>query len=524
MTDPAPESEPAPAVDLPARPSWRARAGAWFGRARKPVIALAAVGTVLSGLVGYWTTWRAVQGGATVTAAPAPVPSGAQRTIAVLPFASIGGDKGEELFADGVTDELISLLSRVSGLRVTPRVSSFYFKGKSVPAAEAASRLGVSYLVDGSVRRSGERVRISAQLVSAADGAVLWSRTLDREFKDMLAAQAEIALGVAGSLTQSLDRSVSFAGRTTASPEAWDAFLQAQSLPEGQRIAAYERVLTLDPKFARVHVAIAEELLGMPWRGKLTKAEASARMTRHLDEALRIDPRYDHAHGLLGAAARIADDMEALRRVAQRALEADPESAAGHAWTAELKLSQGDMAAALPAFKRKLERLPLVDWAHLSYAQALRWANQPALALQAADQALALDPDSRRGLAERAHALRLLGRYDEALRIARERDMPTLLMRHGTPEDQAAMRQRKNLDPHAAAWQQFLSGRPDAVVEHLEADHSDDIQERNPVLFDDEYDPVRELPSFKAWLARRGLLEAHERAQAWRAANPVSRN
>lgn len=523
MADPASEPEPAPAADLPARPSWRARTVAWFGRARKPVIAVAAVGTVLSGLVGYWTTWRAVQGGATVTAV-APASTGAQRTIAVLPFASIGGDKGEELFADGVTDELISLLARVSGLRVTPRVSSFYFKGKSVPAAEAASRLGVSYLVDGSVRRSGERVRISAQLVSASDGAVLWSRTLDRDFTEMLAAQADIALGIAGSLTQSLDRSVSFAGRTTASPEAWDAFLRAQSLPEGQRVPAYERVLALDPKFARVHVAIAEELLGMVWRGKLRKAEASERMNLHLEQALRIDPRYDHAHGLLGAAARIVDDMDALRRVAQRALEADPESSAGHGWTAELNLREGDMAAALPAYKRSLERVPLVGWAYLNYAQALRLANQPALALQAADQALALDPDSRRGLAERAHALRLLGRRDEALRIARERDMPTLLMRYGTSEDQAAMRQRKNLDSHAAAWQQFLLGRPDAVVEHLETDHSSDIQDRNPVLFDDEYDPVRELASFKAWLAKHKLTEAHERAQAWRAANPVPRN
>jgi hypothetical protein len=96
-----------------------------------------------------------------------------------------------------------------------------------------------------------------------------------------------------------------------------------------------------------------------------------------------------------------------------------------------------------------------------------------------------------------------------------------LLIRFGTPEDQAALVQRKDLSPHDAAWQQFALGRPDAVVEHLAAAHTDDIQGRNRVLFDAEYDPVRQLPAFKAWLAKNKLSEAHERAQAWRAANPV---
>lgn len=102
--------------------------------------------------------------------------------------------------------------------------------------------------------------------------------------------------------------------------------------------------------------------------------------------------------------------------------------------------------------------------------------------------------------------------------------MHTILLRFGTPEDKAALSQRKDLDPHAAAWQQFVAGRPDAVVEHLEADHSTDLQQRARVLFEPEYDPVRELPSFRAWLARHKLTDGHERAQAWRAANPVSRN
>ncbi|RZU02128.1 adenylate/guanylate cyclase domain-containing protein [Rivibacter subsaxonicus] len=445
----------------------------------------------------------------------------ARKTLAVLPFANLGDDKANELLTDGVTDELIGLLSRVRGLRVTGRDSSFYFKGKQVPMAEMARQLGVSYLVGGSVRRDGSRVRISAQLLNAADGAVLWSRSFDREFKDVLVAQGEIALGIAGSLTQSIDDSASFGGRGTTSPEAWQAFLEAKGLPAGQRVAAYERVLALDPNFARAHVALADQVLGLALIGKLSKQVASERMTNYLQEALRIDPRYDHAYGLLGAAAKIADDMQALRRHAQRALDIDPDSSAGHGWTAELKLHAGDMGGALPAFRRAAEPVPLVGWARLNYAMALRHANQPAQALQEAELALALDPNSVRALAEKAHCLLMLGRRDEALRLARERDFTTFLIRYGAPEDQAAMRQRKNLDAHATAWQEFLLGRPDAVVEHLEVDHSGDIQGRARVLFDAEYDPVRRRPSFEAWLARHKLTEAHERAQAWRAANPV---
>ena len=482
-------------------------------------------GVVLVGLLGAWLggLWPGVR--SPLARAPAAADASADRkTVAVLPFANVGDDKANEFLTDGVTDELIDLLSRVQGLRVTGRESSFYFKGKQLPMPEVARQLGVTYLVGGSVRRDGARVRISAQLVNAADGAVLWSRSSDREFKDVLSTQAEIALGIAGRLTQSLDSSASFGGRSTTNPEAWTAFLVAQRLPQGERTPAYERVLALDPNFARAHAALAFEALAMGFRGKLSRPEASRRAVEHLQNALRIDPEYDHAYGLLGASARMVDDMEALRRHAQRALEVNRDSAAGHGWTAELKLLDGDVSGALVGFKRLAEALPLVVWARAHYAEALRFANQPARALQEAEQTLALDPDYAPALNEKVHDLLTLGRRDEALRLARERNLITMLMRFGTPEDQAYMLQRTGLSAHEAAWQAYGVGRPDAVVEHLEAEHSGDIRERNRVLFDAEYDPVRGLPSFKAWLAKHELTQAHERAQAWRAANPARTN
>lgn len=517
------DPSPAQPVQLPQRGPWRARAAAWVARARKPVIAVAAVGTVLSGLVGYWTTWRAVKSGSTTTVAT-PAPTVGQNTVAVLPFAHGGDDKTSEPFADGVTEELIDVLSRVKGLRVTPRISSFALKGKSMPATEVARQLGVAHLVDGSVRRTGERVRMTAQLVRAADGQVVWSRSFDRELKDVLAAQAEMAIGIASSLVPSLDPMVGLSSSGTQSPEAWRAYLEVRQLPIEQREAAYLRVLAIDPKFARIHTELAFDFLRLGFEGKLPRTSARDKMIRHLEQALRVDPRDEHAWGLMGAATKLVDDVEGLRVVVRRAIEADPTGASGRGWLATQHLLDGDISAALPLSKQVADRLPLVDWARVGYAQSLRFAHRPAQALEAADQALALDPDNREAQEERLRCLLLLGRREEALRIARERNMHTILLRYGTPEDQIALSRRTDLNPHASAWQQFVAGRPDAVVEHLAAAHSSDFEGRAPVLFEPEYDPVRELPSFKAWLAKHRLTEAHERAQAWRAANPVPRN
>jgi TolB-like protein len=139
---------------------------------------------------GCWSSvWSLVRHGSKRDSA-SPAATAAPKSLAVLAFASLGDDKANEVLADGVSDELLDVLARVPGLRVVSRNSAFSFKGKSVPATEMARQLGVGYLVEGSVRRAGDRVRIAAQLTSGTDGAVRWSETFDREFKDVLAAQA----------------------------------------------------------------------------------------------------------------------------------------------------------------------------------------------------------------------------------------------------------------------------------------------------------------------------------------------
>ena len=144
---------------------------------------------------------RKVRGQSSTSAAVAAQP---QKSIAVLPFLDLTEGMKEEEFADGMTEELIDRLSKIPGLRVPPPTSSFYFKGKQIPVAEIAKSLGVAYVLDGSVRKSGDRLRVAARLVRAENGYVVWSETYDRPFNDILMVQDDIA----GEVTKALKASI----------------------------------------------------------------------------------------------------------------------------------------------------------------------------------------------------------------------------------------------------------------------------------------------------------------------------
>jgi TolB-like protein len=179
-----------------------------------------------------------------------------ERSIAVLPFANLSEDKANEYFADGLSEELLNLLSRIQAIRVVARTSSFSFKGRTASAADIARELKVAYLLEGSVRRSGSRIRITAQLVRASDSSHVWSQTFDRDLSDIFAVQDEIATAVAGELA------VKLLGRPTpkarpTDPRAYSLYLQGRhffSLFSASgfewAIPAIEEAQAIDPQFA----------------------------------------------------------------------------------------------------------------------------------------------------------------------------------------------------------------------------------------------------------------------------------
>ncbi|MGH7629557.1 MAG: protein kinase domain-containing protein [Gemmatimonadales bacterium] len=229
-------------------------------------------------------------------------------SIAVLPFANLSADKETEYFTDGMTEEIINALSQVPGLRVVARTSAFAFKGKDMDVRDIGGRLNVRALVEGSVRKAGDRIRITAQLVNTADGYHLWSQTYDRTLADVFAVQDELARSIAGALQRKVGRgeSGSLVGRPTDDLAAYTVYLKGQyawnkRTHEGYRTAIeeFERAAALDPQFALPHAGIAycQAMLGFDEVGVVPPLEAMPKALAAAEQALELDPLLPQAHG-----------------------------------------------------------------------------------------------------------------------------------------------------------------------------------------------------------------------------------
>ncbi|MBZ5575762.1 MAG: protein kinase [Acidobacteriia bacterium] len=244
-------------------------------------------------------------------------------SIAVLPFANMSGDIDNEYFSDGLAEEIINALAQIPGLKVIARTSAFAFKGKNEDVRRIAETLGVAHILEGSVRRAGSRIRVTAQLIAALDGSHLWSERYDRELADVFAIQDEIAQAIAGILRVKLSAEPAGRRRHTPSLPAYEALLKARhdSLNYAPEASArsrmhYEEAIALDPEFALAHAELGIQFLTQaipsiaPAREVMPLARAAAL------RALELDPSLPEAHALLGAVAGLFeyDWKEAERR------------------------------------------------------------------------------------------------------------------------------------------------------------------------------------------------------------------
>jgi serine/threonine-protein kinase len=252
--------------------------------------------------------------------------SESQPSIAVLPFANMSADPEQEYFCDGLAEEIINSLTQLPVLKVTARTSAFYFKGKNAKLPDIARELGVEHILEGSVRRSGSRIRVTAQLIKAADGFHLWSQRYDREMADVFAIQDEIAAAIAGQLQiRLLDRK-----RSSTNSAAYEAFLEGRhhwlKWDLGRCLECYQRAISLDPQYAPAHSGLAEYYALVATEGLsgtlaiIPKIEGSAR------RALELDPGLGDAYAMLATAAAYSYDWSAAERHFLRALELDPGS------------------------------------------------------------------------------------------------------------------------------------------------------------------------------------------------------
>jgi TolB-like protein len=269
-------------------------------------VLLVVVAVVISVVVRYWPSNGGPQ-----------VPVGAiisDKSIAVLPFVDMSEKKDQEYFADGMAEEIIDLLVKIPGLKVISRTSSFQFKGKTEDLRAIATQLGVAYVLEGSVRRSGDHLRVTAQLINAQDGTHLWSQAYDQDLNDVLKMQDEIA----ASLVRALQIEVGageFGGRPALrNAEAYTFYLQGQHADDRgdrqgleQALNDFARALELDPTFAAAEVGLGSTYSILGTLGFMQPAIAFEKARQAAERALKLDPKLAVAHVLLSDIHRLYD-------------------------------------------------------------------------------------------------------------------------------------------------------------------------------------------------------------------------
>jgi len=353
----------------------------------------------------------------------ASTPQASKRTVAVLPLALLGKSSEDDYFAEGVTEDLIAHLARIGSLSVISRASAMRFKGSSAGNGEIGAALGATHLVTGTVRRAGDRVRVTVQLVDVHTDQYLWAETYDRELTDVFAIQSEIALDIASALHTKLtaDERHRIARQPTRSVDAYQRYLEGraclvrfttESMLQG--IVYFERAIELDPSYGLAHANIAMAYAELGENGLMDPAEAYPRARSAAEAALGIEDSLAEAHSILAHLEALWEfNWNGAEREFLRALELSPSSADAHDLYGRMCSSLGRHDEAVDLHKRALELDPLAHRA--DYATALIRAHQYDEALTAAKSAVEFDPQYARARATLGWALFLVGRQPEGI-------------------------------------------------------------------------------------------------------------
>jgi TolB-like protein len=294
----------------------------------------------------------------------APVDAPVGRSIAVLPFVNMSADPDNEYFSDGISEELLNVLARIPELKVAARTSAFAYKGSNVNISEIARDLKVANILEGSVRKSGNQVRITAQLIKADDGYHLWSDTFDRELTNIFAIQDEIATAIADALKVTLDIETGDAGNLTGttSTAAYDAYLRGMNqwhLRTGASLenaaALFEEAIAIDPQFAKAHAGLALTYAVIMDYTEAPEDEARARARQAAQQALSIDPKSIEAATALIYSTGKMDEQLAY---AEQAIALNPSFATTHQWYGTTLALTGDLEASEQAYLRAFELDP----------------------------------------------------------------------------------------------------------------------------------------------------------------------
>ncbi|HKC38004.1 MAG TPA: protein kinase, partial [Gemmatimonadales bacterium] len=458
----------------------------------------------------------------------------ATRSIAVLPFVNASPDADNEYLSDGITDELIDALAKISGLRVSSRTSVFALKGKPLDVRAVGALLGTSVVLEGTVRKAGDRLRITAQLTSTDDGRLLWSQRYDRQLVDVFAIQDEIAATIVNTLraTMFADVSEHVARRYTENIQAYGLYLKGRyewnkRTQEGVAAAIhyFERAIAEDPAYAPAYAGLSDSYsLDVDYRS-IPVHEAYQRAKDYARKALALDESVPTAHASLAWALFIYDwQWDEAEREFRRAIELNPRYASAHQWFAFLLAARGQHDAALVEGHTALE----LDPASVSIRRAVGWLYYYARRFDQAREHLAraieMNPTAVESYRMLGSTLALQGDGAEAERVLREAltlegaaayskaTLGWLLARSGRREDAVALlweldaaRAQGYVSPVAFAILHIGLGNLSQALDWSERAYDERRGWLAYVNVNPMFDPLRNEPRYAALVKRMRL-------------------
>ena len=308
------------------------------------------------------------------------------KSIAVLPFAHLSNDPDDEFFCDGLAEELLNALARIGGLKVAARTSSFTFKGKDTNVSEIGQTLGVANVLEGSVRKSGSRLRITVQLINAADGYHLWSERYDREMRDIFDVQDEITLAVIEALKLQLlgEQHAALTKRATDNAEAYELYLRGRAVWNNRQHADFHRAIEyfkkaieLDPNYALAYSGLADCYSFLAYFESYSPAEMEPLAKAAVDKAIELDDSLAEAHSSLAMYKLFFEfDADGAQAELERAIDIDPKTVPARYWYCTLLAIRGRFDDAIREGYAALEIDPLSPLVNTNLARALACADR----------------------------------------------------------------------------------------------------------------------------------------------------
>ena len=486
--------------------------GAAIGGARRSWFAVAAVVVIVSALSLAWTRWRRLE----------PVPPFHFQSIAVLPLVDLSPDRKEDFAADAITEALITDLGKITSLRVISHTSMNRYKGTALSIPQIAKELDVDVVVEGTITRSGDRARVTANLIRVSPEMHLWAQSYERGLRDILAMQNDVAENIAREVQARSAVAAAVAPAAPVNPEAYQEFLLGRHLferftraSEAAAIEHLNRAIAMDPDLALAYATLAEAYIPevswgvVPPTETLAKAEAAAR------KALSLDDTLAEAHVGLGGVHVMRTEFAEAEREFKRAIAINPSNYIAQDWYGYLFEARGDFQHELAQMKLAKSLNPVSELPHKSLATTYLFMRDYDRALEEAKTALEINPDFEAARVVVAEAYRGQGRYRESLaefeKIGAKSAVGYLNAVSGNPERARAILAELE-QSRRGSWRARFAlaivhiglGETDAAIAELEAADRAGVpfEHVNVVTY---FDPLRHDRRFIELMRRHGF-------------------